>query len=108
MADIRSEPTSGIMSAPVLNGVPLKLMTEAELLDAMRLEKAPRSFRAWCRDIGIRPVPGRRGVYDPRLVRERLDEAQGLKAPATTPATTDAPPLSLVEQRRVRRGRHQG
>jgi hypothetical protein len=78
-------------------------MTEAELVEAMRFNGTIRSFRRWCRNIGILPVPGRNGIYDPKLVRKRLDEAQNLTSPP--PDTAETPPLSLVEQRRVRRGK---
>lgn len=110
MSDLRSEKAREahhrMPSVPVLDGVPLMLMTEVELIGAMRFEGKTRSFRAWCRKLGIRPVPGRTGIYDPKLVRERLDESQCLKAPP--PAAVADPPLSLVEQRRMRRGKQAG
>lgn len=57
------------------------------------------AFRVFCTRIGVTHVPGRPGWYDPRLVRRRMDEAQGLAAAGST-----EPALSLVEQRRARRG----
>jgi hypothetical protein len=87
---------------PILNGVPLVLMTECELSDAMKFEGSTKAFRAWCRKIGIKSVPWRKGVYDPQLVRQRLDAVQELSQPIA--ANTEQPPLSLVEQRRARRG----
>ena len=92
----------GCTSVPVLNGVPLMLMTEMELLAAMKFEGSTKAFRAWCRKIGIKSVPGRNGIYDPKLVRYCLDAAQELFPPVA--ANTEHPPLSLVEQRRARRG----
>lgn len=53
------------------------------------------AFRVFCTRIGVTHVPGRPGWYDPRLVRRRMDEAQGLSTETA---------LSLVEQRRARRG----
>jgi hypothetical protein len=98
---LRTSKVSG-NSVPILNGVPLVLMTESELSDAMKFEGSTKAFRAWCRKIGIKSVPWRKGVYDPKLVRQCLDEAQDLSQPIA--ANTEHPPLSLVEQRRARRG----
>ena len=61
------------------------------------------AFRQWCVALRIAPVPGRKGWYDRKLVRRRLDEAQGLLGEPQ--AGQGAPAhLSLVEQRRARRG----
>ena len=87
---------------PILNGVPLMLMTEVELIAVMQFDGSIKSFRTWCRKLGIKSVPGRRGVFDPKLVRHCLDEAQELTAFKET--NTGHLPLSLVEQRRARRG----
>ena len=57
------------------------------------------SFYDFCRRTGIVPVPGRRGWYDPKLIRTRLDAVQGISA---TEREAE-PQLSLVAQRRVRR-----
>ena len=62
------------------------------------------AFRDWCVKLRITPVPGRRGWYDPYLVRRRLDEAQGLFSAPPAIQLTDTQPISLVEQRRARRG----
>ena len=62
------------------------------------------SCRDWLAMMRITPVPGRRGWYDPLLVRRRLDEAQGLTpVPADTLSTAPKGP-SLTEQRRLRLG----
>lgn len=58
------------------------------------------AFRVFCAKLGIKPVPGRPGWYDPHHVRHRLDAVQGIAAPATN----DRAGLSLVEQRRARNG----
>ncbi|PHQ80720.1 MAG: hypothetical protein COB65_10935 [Thalassobium sp.] len=57
------------------------------------------SFYDFCRRTGIAPVPGRRGWYDPKLIRARLDAVQGISA-AEREATSQP---SLVAQRRARR-----
>jgi hypothetical protein len=77
----------------------IDLVPARELARKMGYAGPNDAFRQWCRKIGIAAVPGRRGVYDPVLVRRRLDEAQGL---------IDAPPKpdSLVAQRRARLGKH--
>lgn len=67
---------------------------------------ANNAFRDWCRKMNIHPVPGRPGWYDPRLVRHRLDQLQGL-TPPPKPAgedKQDSPKPSLVDQRRARNG----
>lgn len=64
---------------------------------------ANNAFRDFCLRMRITPVPGRNGWYDPRLIRRRLDEAQGLVGPAMTP-DTPAPTMGLVAQRRARNG----
>jgi hypothetical protein len=74
-----------------------------DLAKALGYSGATSSFREWCASMRITPVPGRVGWYDPRLVRRRLDEAQGLMAPSTDPAQVERP-MSYVEQRRARRG----
>jgi hypothetical protein len=58
------------------------------------------AFRGWCAKLRITPVPGRRGYYDPVLVRKRLDEAQGLASEATTEPGSMTP----MDKRRARRG----
>lgn len=75
------------------------LIHAEDLAREMGYEGVTNAFRSWCATMRIAPVPGRRGWYDRKLVRRRLDEAQGLVAEAT-----DERPMSLVEQRRARRG----
>jgi len=57
------------------------------------------SFYDFCRRTGIAPVPCRRGWYDPKLIRTRLDAVQGISATEREAESQ----LSLVAQRRVRR-----
>lgn len=77
----------------------LDLITTEELAKRMGYSGATDAFRSWCTQMRITPVPGRRGVYDPVLVRRRLDEAQGL-----TEGTQEGAG-GLVRQRRVRLGK---
>ncbi|EBA14435.1 hypothetical protein RSK20926_02162 [Roseobacter sp. SK209-2-6] len=60
-------------------------------------------FRNWCHEYGITPVPGRKSHFDPKLVRLRLDQIQGLQETKANEHTANAEPVSLVEQRRARR-----
>lgn len=60
-------------------------------------------FRKWCHEYGITPVPGRKSQFDPKLVRLRLDQMQGLQEEKTKENTSNVEPVSLVEQRRARR-----
>ena len=77
----------------------LELITTEELAKMLRYSGANSAFREWCVSLRITPVPGRRGFYDPKLVRRRLDEAQNLLESGATAASG---PQSLVEQRRAR------
>lgn len=81
----------------------LELISTEELAQQMRYTSANSAFRNWLIQLRITPVPGRRGYYDPVLVRRRLDEAQGL---ASHNEDRQAPPPveDLIVQRRARRG----
>lgn len=86
----------------MVDGAPLALMTGEELARAMDYKGVTSGFRAWCRKLNITPVPGRANVYDPKLVRIRLDASQGIEsAPSREPSSEQAE--SLVEKRRKRR-----
>ncbi|WP_146159717.1 hypothetical protein [Rhodovulum imhoffii] len=82
-------------------GVPIRLIKTEELAALMGYSSANSAFREWLVSLRITPVPGRRGYYDPLLVRRRLDEAQGL---ATVEQSREGQPVDLVAQRRARRG----
>ncbi len=83
-----------------LNG--LRLVTGEELAEAFRFSGVTGAFRKWCAEIGVASVPGRKNLYDPKLVRDRLDAIQG---PQSQPINTDiAASMSLVEKRRIRCG----
>ncbi|MGR3565066.1 MAG: hypothetical protein ACU0FH_20480 [Heliomarina sp.] len=88
-----------LRAAPSNPILPIQLISGDDLATLLLYSGTTSAFRTWCTDLGITPVPGRRDIYDPVLVRQRLDEAQRLN----TPANLDQP-TSLVEQRRQRRG----
>lgn len=77
----------------------LRLISAADLARAVGYENAGSAFRDWCVRMRITPVPGRRAIFDPALVRRRLDEAQGLIHPIGADA------VGLVHQRRARLGK---
>ena len=81
----------------------IRLISIEQLAQELGYSGANSSCRDWLATLRITPVPGRRGWYDPLLVRRRLDEAQGLLRQTPETAGTNAP-ISLTEQRRVRRG----
>lgn len=76
----------------------LCLVTGTEFARAAGFRGDIREFRDWCQSCGIQPVPGRSNYFDPKVVRHRLDELQGL-----LPVERTDNPISLVEQRRARR-----
>lgn len=77
----------------------IRLVPAADLAKLWGYSGPNDAFRVFCNRIGVTHVPGRPGWYDPRLVRRRMDEAQGLVAGGEA-----GPVMSLVEQRRARRG----
>ncbi len=78
------------------------LMTGKELATTMRYSDVTSAFRAWLKHLGIKPVPGRHDIYDPRHVRHQLDVAQGiLQTGLSAPAPTL---MTKTEERRARRG----
>lgn len=78
-----------------------ELISGEDLARQMLFSGANGAFRDWCALMKIHPVPGRRGVYNPALVRRRLDEAQGLN---TGDGAASGAGAGLVAQRRARRG----
>ena len=96
---IASDVGGGLSVDPAI--LPIRLITGEQLAAATGFPSVNARFRSWCREIGIATVPGRRNIYDPELVHERLDISQGLSSP--TPQDSVEKPLSLIEQRRMRR-----
>lgn len=78
----------------------ISLVHRDQLAQLLGYPGASNAFREFCIRLRITCVPGRRGWYDPQLVRKRLDEAQGLQAAHA--AASEA--LTNVERRRARRG----
>ncbi len=76
----------------------LCLITGTELGRVFGFGGDTQEFRDWRENFGIAPVPGREKHFDPKLVRHRLDQLQGL-----LPSEANNGPVSLVEQRRARR-----
>ncbi|MZR15408.1 hypothetical protein GQE99_20540 [Maritimibacter sp. DP07] len=89
-------------TADTQHNISIGLMTGEQLAQAMLFSGASQSFRNWLKRAGIEPVPGRRGIYDPKHVRARLDAIQGL--PSDDAKGQGADVVSLVEARRARRG----
>ena len=57
------------------------------------------AVRGFCRNLGITPVRRNPNYFDPKLVRLRLDQAQGLPTAVAAAANEG----DLVEARRARR-----
>ncbi|MGI3167128.1 hypothetical protein [Pseudooceanicola sp. 200-1SW] len=96
MATVSTPITAG---AAALEEFGLNMISGEELAQAVRFSGTTGRFQTWCRQIGIKPVPGRQNVYDPKQVRHALDIAQGIMSPP--PKVEEA--ASLTEQRRARR-----
>lgn len=56
----------------------IKLIKGAELAELLCFSGMTNACRKFIRDLGIRPVPGRKDCYDPIAVRQRLNHAQGI------------------------------
>jgi len=78
------------------------LISTEDLAIQLGYSTATSAFREWCVKLRIMPVPGRRGFYDPALVRRRLDEAQGLIGESQSGTERE---LTPIESRRARRGK---
>jgi len=87
-------------NSPALTDM-ITLISQADLAQFWGYKSVTNAFRHSCRTLRIEPVPGRRGWYDPALVRRRMDEAQGM-ATVPTVATTERE-MTPREQRRARR-----
>jgi len=77
----------------------IELIATPQLALMFGYSEPTTSFYDFCRRTGIAPVHGRRGWYDPKLVRTRLDAAQGISEVGREVALQP----SLVAQRRARR-----
>jgi hypothetical protein len=77
----------------------VRLVSSDDLASAFGYAAPNDAFRGFCRNLGITPVRRNPNFFDIKLVRARLDQAQGLEA-AEKAKTNE----SLVERRRARRG----
>jgi hypothetical protein len=83
----------------VMDNIELRLIQGEELAKMHGYSGVTSQCRAWWRSLGIKPVPGRKNIYDPRLVRDRLDQAGGL---AVAKLINEPATVSLVDQRKAR------
>lgn len=78
----------------------VSLVSGNDLAKAHGYDGVTAQCRAWWRSMGIRPLPGRKNVYDPVQVRHCLNQQQGL---IPKEDERDAAPTSHVEQRKARK-----
>lgn len=83
-----------------LSSLAIQLVSSEDLANALGFSSANDSFRGFCRAHSITPVRRNPHFFDPKLVRLRLDEAQGLES-SDRPTTTS----SYVAARRAKRAR---
>lgn len=57
----------------------IQLVSSDDLATALGFTAPNDAFRGFCRTLGITPVRRNPNFYDPKLVRVRLDQAQGLQ-----------------------------
>lgn len=78
----------------------IQLVSSEDLASALGFASASDAFRGFCREKGITPVRRNPHFFDPKLVRIRLDQAQGLLVAETVPQNE-----GLVGKRRARLAR---
>ncbi len=74
----------------------IDLITGDELAARLRYKGQTGAYRAFLKETGICPVPGRKDCFDPVAVRQKLNDAQGLGA-------SSVPGKSLLEISKERR-----
>lgn len=79
------------------------LVSSDDLAAALGFAAPNDAFRNFCRNLGITPVRRNPNYFDPKLVRIRLDQVQGLSQGQTAQEK-----VSHVERRRARRGSQAG
>lgn len=77
----------------------IRLVSSDDLATALGFAAPNDAFRNFCRSLDIIPLRRNPNFFDPKLVRIRLDQAQGLHG--LDKAQSDA--VDLVAQRRARR-----
>jgi hypothetical protein len=75
----------------------INLISGEELAALLLFEGTTSAFRTFCKNSGIRPVPGRKDCYDPVAVRHKLNRLQGIEI------TSNDVDHCLIEASRVRR-----
>ena len=77
----------------------VRLISSDDLAAAFGFSAPNDAFRGFCRNLGITPVRRNPNYFDPKLVRVRLDQAQGLPSVGKASSIEE----DLVEARRARR-----
>lgn len=75
----------------------IQLVSSEDLASALGFASANDAFRGFCKQKGITPVRRNPHFFDPKLVRVRLDQAQGLMSTETVSRSE-----GLVGKRRAR------
>ena len=78
----------------------LTLISGAELAKLHGYSSVTSQCRSWWSSLGIKPLPGRKNIYDPMHVRERLNEASQL---SSTKLLGESTAVSLVDKRKARK-----
>lgn len=95
----RNKEAPGVSVMTSFGALHIQLVSSDDLASALGFAAPNDAFRGFCRNIGITPIRKNPNFYDPKLVRLRLDEAQGLST-GTNPKEGE---IDLVAQRRARR-----
>lgn len=53
-------------------------MTREEAAVYLRYERASSAMDDWLKQMGVKTVPGRKGIYDRRAIDRALDQAAGI------------------------------
>lgn len=81
-----------------------EIVTTEELAKRLRYDSATSAFRAWMKQIGAKPLPGRKGYWDIAHVQHRLNIIQGLGSVPPTSFTQNSN-SKFVKNRRARLGK---
>lgn len=82
-----------------ISSTPIQLVSSGDLAAAFGFAGPNDSFRAFCRELGIRPIRRNPNYYDTKHVRVQLDAAQGLSASLKMADEQ----VDLIARRRARR-----
>ena len=84
------------------------LITGAELAEILRYSGVTSAFRSWLKFAEIETVPGRKDIYDPHHVRQRLNAVQGIlphNSHTTALPHTGSETKNYTQIRREKRGK---